>query len=326
MVKFAPLNIPLERRLQTAAVCLMVFAMPGSLLLSLICVFTPTVWTFFVPYIIYIFFSTAPVKGGRPWQWWRKSAIWRRFRDYFPVDLVLTEKLDPKHNYIFGYHPHGILGLGCIANFATDANKTSEVLKGVDWRVATLDVNFKVPFFRDMLLAMGFCSVSKGSCDHLLSRGKSIMIVIGGASESLDGRPHEINLILKKRKGFIKLALQHGAHLVPVFSFGENELYIITRPDDNSFAKKIQVKFQELTGFALPFFNGRGIFIYDFGLLPKRNKITTIIGKPIPVQKNLNPTEKEVEELQQKYIDGLTELFESNKEKYGPEDKLYIKS
>ena len=34
-------------------------------------------------------------------------------------------------------------------------------------------------------------------------------------------------LIIKKRKGFIKLAIENGADLVPVFSFGETGRLII---------------------------------------------------------------------------------------------------
>lgn len=32
-------------------------------------------------------------------------------------------------------------------------------------------------------------------------------------------------IYIKKRKGFVHLALQSGAHLVPVYSFGENDAY-----------------------------------------------------------------------------------------------------
>jgi hypothetical protein len=32
-------------------------------------------------------------------------------------------------------------------------------------------------------------------------------------------------IYIKKRKGFVHLALQSGAHLVPVYSFGENDSY-----------------------------------------------------------------------------------------------------
>lgn len=34
-----------------------------------------------------------------------------------------------------------------------------------------------------------------------------------------------VDLTLSKRTGFVKLALEHGAGLVPVFTFGENELW-----------------------------------------------------------------------------------------------------
>ena len=37
-----------------------------------------------------------------------------------------------------------------------------------------------------------------------------------------------MDLVLRRRKGFVKLALASGADLVPVLAFGENECY--TRP------------------------------------------------------------------------------------------------
>jgi 2-acylglycerol O-acyltransferase 2 len=70
------------------------------------------------------------------------------------------------------------------------------------------------------------CSVSKPSCASILSKGagSSITIVVGGAAESLAAHPGTADLTLKKRMGFIKMALTHGADLVPVFSFGENDV------------------------------------------------------------------------------------------------------
>ena len=32
-------------------------------------------------------------------------------------------------------------------------------------------------------------------------------------------------MYLRKRLGFVKLALQHGAHLLPAFAFGQSDTY-----------------------------------------------------------------------------------------------------
>jgi len=72
--------------------------------------------------------------------------------------------------------------------------------------------NFKIPFYRDILLALGICSVSKKSCSNVLRKGpgQSITIVVGGAAESLAAHPGTNDLTLKKRLGFIKLAVREG--------------------------------------------------------------------------------------------------------------------
>lgn len=48
------------------------------------------------------------------------------------------------------------------------------------------------------------------------------MIVVGGAAEALYAFPGKYDLVLKKRLGFIRVAIRNGACLVPVISFGEN--------------------------------------------------------------------------------------------------------
>lgn len=60
--------------------------------------------------------------------------------------------------------------------------------------------------------------------------GRGITIVVGGARESLDAQPHSLRLVLKRRKGFVKLAIRTGADLVPVLAFGGTLL-----PNPNSF-------------------------------------------------------------------------------------------
>ena len=46
--------------------------------------------------------------------------------------------------------------------------------------------------------------------------------------------------ILKKRKGFVSIALQTGAHLLPVVAFGETDLFDVSQPAPGSLLHKLQ--------------------------------------------------------------------------------------
>lgn len=151
-------------------------------------------------------------------------------------------------------------------------------------------------------MSSGPVSVSKKSVCHVLSKeggGNISVIVLGGAEESLDAHPGKFTLFIRQRKGFVKIALTHGAYLVPVFSFGENELFKQVSNPEGSWLRNVQEKLQKIMGFALPLFHARGIFQYNFGLIPYRKPIHTVVGRPIPVRQTLNPTSEQIEELHQ---------------------------
>jgi len=106
------------------------------------------------------------------------------------------------------------------------------------------------------------------------------------------------------------------ASLVPVFAFGENDLFNQVSNPRGSRLRDIQMKIQKKVAFAPVLFHGRGIFQYTFGLLPHRKPVNVVVGAPIPVTKVENPTPEQLDDLHATYIEKLKQLFEGNKAKY----------
>ncbi|EPQ31524.1 uncharacterized protein PFL1_00857 [Pseudozyma flocculosa PF-1] len=319
MIRFAPLSVPRSRRLQTLGVLFWALLLPISIALFFLILSVPLFWPIVIPYLIWIFFiDTAPESGGRRFPRVRKLAVFRYFAEYFPISMIKTTDLPPDRPYIFGYHPHGILGVAAVANLATDATEFPASFPGITPHLLTLATNFTIPIFRDVIMAMGICSVSRRSCESILRKGKgnAIAIVVGGASESLNARPGTADLTLKRRLGFIKIAIRNGADLVPVFSFGENDVYEQLSNEEGTKVYAIQKRFQSLFGFTLPIFHGRGVFNYSIGLMPYRHPIVSVVGRPIHVKKNPDPTKEEVEEVQKQYIDELMNIWDTWKDAY----------
>ena len=67
-----------------------------------------------------------------------------------------------------------------------------------------------------------------------------------------------------------------SASLVPVFSFGENDLFYQADNPAGSSLRHFQESFKNIFGVAPPLFYGRGIFNYTFGFIPFRKPINTI--------------------------------------------------
>jgi 2-acylglycerol O-acyltransferase 2 len=325
-LRWAPLNVPLRRRLQTLSVLLLFPAQLFCLLVfGVALIWSPfTVWLRYlaIAYLVFIhvYDRDTPSQGGYYWgRSIRKLPLWTLFRDYFPIKLVRStkEKLDPSKTYVFGYHPHGILSLGLWTAFATEALDVSTLFQGLQLRILTLEATFKLPLFREMALMHGLASCSKKSCHYLLNRGESIMLVVGGAAEALDARPGLFDLTLRNRKGFVKIALQNGASLVPCLGFGENELFNQVPNPRGSKLRDFQDWMRRKLSFSVPLFWGRGIWNYDFGILPRRNPITVVTGAPVDVPRIEFPSQQDIDETHAKYVTALQKLFDDNYQEYG---------
>jgi len=127
--------------------------------------------------------------------------------------------------------------------------------------------------------------------------------------------------VLKRRYGFIKLAIRYGASLVPVIAFGENDIWNQVKNPEGSYVRKFQKLFQKMLTFTPIFFHGRGVFQYSIGILPHRRQITTVVGKPIECPTIHNPDIKIIELYHQKYVSALQELFDTHKDTYAPSRK-----
>jgi len=150
------------------------------------------------------------------------------------------------------------------------------------------------------------------------------MIVVGGAAEALDAHPGSFVLTLQGRQGFVRVALTHGSSLVPVISFGETDVWRQMDNPPGSRLRNIQMCLMKRLGFSIPLIKGRGIFNYDFGLLPHRRPITSIVGEPIPLPKIERPTQEDINKYHQKYIGALQDLFDRYKGEYAPNSSLVV--
>ncbi|KAF1641598.1 2-acylglycerol O-acyltransferase 2, partial [Eudyptes chrysocome] len=289
-IELAPLSVPLQRRLQTASVAQWVFSFLGlaqCCTVAFIALFFTRFWLVSALYAAWWFIDREkPNKGGRRIHAIRNSVVWRYMRDYFPITVSATDPIG-------------------------SANHS---------RVGFTDAHFFLP-----LCPPGLVSSDKESASYVLQKlegGNMLTIVVGGAQEALDARPGSCTLLLKNRKGFVRLAIEHGTPLVPIFSFGENDLFEQVRNPKGSWLRQLQHRLQQIMGISLPIFYARGIFQYSFGLVPYRRPICTVVGKPIPVQRKHRPSEEEVDQVHQKYLDELCKLFEEHKAKYNiPEDR-----
>jgi len=264
-------------------------------------------------YCLRLYQDNSPLNGNGFWMAFTDSWVVDSCMEWFPMNLIKTGDLPGERRYIFGVHPHGVIPFGIHP--VGKSSLWAKLFPGVHVRYLVASIIFKIPVAREIALWSGGVDASHLNAKKVLQSGLNVAVFPGGSAELLESTFASEVLILRERKGFIRLALETGSSLVPVYGFGVNDLY-----NQISICKELRMKILKKTKVALTFATGR----YFFNLLPAKTPIHVVVGQPIAVQKNETPSDEEVDSLHQQYIDSLVKIYNTHKKEFGFGDRELI--
>jgi len=277
-------------------------------------------WSVWFGALLYAYFylDGSESRGGRPSAavfsvWCTISRWWHRTLK--SCDLILENKgaLMPSQQYIFALHPHGALPVSAIMQYASSKWDAEVPIPREQTRLLVAGFCFVMPGLRELYLGGGFVDASKFSAEVCLDAGRSLLVFPGGASEAMWCGPKEDSLVLKSRRGFIRLALQRGLPVVPCYTFGETDVLCPPGPVPGSALWSFQRAMQKVVGLNV-----------DPGmpLLPRKDvPVSTVIGTPVMLPTLPDPTTEVVDHWLQVYMHALQTLHTKYEHCCNPECK-----
>ncbi len=236
--------------------------------------------------------------------------------------IVKTVELDPLKRYILIGNPHGLLGEGVTFPLLIDPAGMKREFPDLPYcAVGGTPLGF-LPIFREIFDAgdensrnRKLCTPDKESILRVLHEEKrSVGIFVGGFSEAVFTNPNSKveYCYLKGRKGFIKLAIECGVDVVPLYSFGVTKLYSTPQ-----FLRGLRSRLAQSTRIPMV-----GWFFGKFGTFEPKGDFTvyTVIGKPFPTSWKYSIDQ--IDEAHRDYCEELQSMYEANKKLYGEDRDL----
>ncbi|KAJ4829952.1 hypothetical protein Tsubulata_008386 [Turnera subulata] len=225
-----------------------------------------------------------PIDHQNKWGRCLARFICRHACTYFPVHLHVEDikAFRPDRAYVFGYEPHSVWPIGIVA---------------------LADLTGLLPLPKIKALASTARKTNNAFCFGYFYSFSGL-----DGEENLSFAP--LIAFLNARTGFIRIAMQNGSPLVPVFCFGQSNVYKWWKPSGELFLKFARsIKFTPI------------VFWGKFGSpLPFPHPMHVVIGRPIELKKSPQPTMEEVVDVQKQFIAALKDTFERHKERVGYTD------
>lgn len=139
---------------------------------------------------------------------------------------IRTSMKNGTKNYIFAAQPHGVLSFAGMCAAASVPEDTLAV------PTAAASVVLRTPLLKNLMGIFNLVDASGSNLKQLFRNGggSSVLIYVGGIAELFKSCRTEERLYLKKRKGFIKLALQtERVDVVPVYLFGNTSVLSVVK-------------------------------------------------------------------------------------------------
>eukprot|EP00192_Tetraselmis_astigmatica_P013957 CAMPEP_0117696540 /NCGR_PEP_ID=MMETSP0804-20121206/28730_1 /TAXON_ID=1074897 /ORGANISM="Tetraselmis astigmatica, Strain CCMP880" /LENGTH=307 /DNA_ID=CAMNT_0005510691 /DNA_START=15 /DNA_END=939 /DNA_ORIENTATION=- len=252
---------------------------PGSLLVAALALclapfhwFTATVWA-----LIFASVALPPIPSVGLLQSWpfKYMPAYFQYSEISEVEDDKVKELMASRRVMFVAQPHGVFTFGGACAV-------------------------EVPFIKQAVGIFGSCDASSRTLLKTLKQ-KSCVLYAGGIAELFLTDDLEEKLYVNKRKGFIKVALQSGVAIVPLYIFGNTTTLKVAKG-------QALVKFARKAGISLTWFWG---VWYTFVPFPK--KCLVAVGKPMELPQVDNPEQAMIDQYHEQYISEVKRLFDTYK-------------
>jgi 2-acylglycerol O-acyltransferase 2 len=201
----------------------------------------------------------------------------------------------PPPSCLFIWQPHGLISVSSVMF-------NGGLCKHPNYRAnhaVTLPFYHYFPVIGDIMRHLGSIPSDSGSITKTLRKGESVSVMLGGVREMMDARGTHMKLYVRKRTGIFRIALETGTPLVPVLTYGENEMF---PRSDEWWASAVNQTLHTYAGMAVGIPTWKALQNW-FELSYKPLKpIVTHVGSPIPATGDISS-------LRTTYIKAVEALF-----------------
>jgi len=231
------------------------------------------------------------------------AGLMKEYHSFRLIEEVPASALPSDRGLLYACFPHGIVPYGVIL-FWLDCLDKNRPLGGL-----VASVLFKLPLLRQWLASAGMVPATARNLNlRLRTPGAATFLVPGGIAEMFLNDPDREVVQLANRKGFCKHALRSGSPIVPVYIFGQTQLFF-------TFSGRLQDLMSRLSRtlrVSLIPFVGRS-WLSPF--VPLQNPLTVVVGTPINVGAEVikEPTQEQVDALHARFCNELIRIFDRYK-------------
>lgn len=223
----------------------------------------------------------------------RNESVEENLRATFPM-VECPPDLPP--TCIFVWNPHGLISV------SSALFNSLRVCRHPNYKpnhVVSLPFYHYIPLVGDIGRYVGAIPSDYGSIKKTVEKGESVSVMLGGVREMNLADPRKMVLYIKKRSGIFKIAAETGTPLVPVITYGENELF---PRSDNWVVNQMNAWLHSTFGLSVPVPSWTSLLHWFEVSYRPLKPIPTYVGHPV--------TEKDPELLKEKYIAAVQTLFD----------------
>lgn len=267
-----------------------------------------------LPYVTYSLFKRDELKFGSPWPYFSQNFVaFDCLRKYLNLEFVplpeMLQRAEKAQNaqFIFAVFPHGTNSDFRILMDGILHTVLPSVADKV--RVLAASVLFRIPLVREIAMWTRCVDARRPVAEGLLDNHYSILVLPGGMDEQLVTQYQTETIYLRRRKGFIKLAMRKGVPVVPVYVFGTSDHFVTS----NSCFKARHWIMKNLK-MCIPLARGLA-----GSACPLPVKTTIVMGEPIPFSPKIagQPTQDEIDSAHSEFTKAVIELFDKHKSRLG---------